>query len=606
MRLATITNWAYGATVALTLISGTTMLLAGTSEGREREAVAQRAALDQATAKIEEDVELLSGLARQFAISGQPADLIAYRREAGALKAVEERTGHIRDAGASRSELDQLHEILRWADALQGQQQQAIAARQRGDDAAALGIVFSSEYARELDRSVTAVRRFQDQLDQRTDGAVHAATERSTLWRTTSEVMLGITALLFLFVLYFIFRRRVLHPVVRLSDVVGRLATQDFAAEPPVYEHIDEIGDMAQALRVFRENGIERQRLERERDADRTMRDLLSRMTQRMQGCDTVADLKGVIGRFVPEVAPHLAGRLYLLDAERNVMGEACSWLDPQHSRPEFSPLSCWALRRGAPHRATGECIDVPCEHITGGSAEVLDTLCLPLMGQAGVLGLLYLERRDIAREGELSNMYVTLLAENVGLALDNLRLRDALRAMAMVDPLTKLANRRELDRELERQLGEAERAGTVMSCAMIDIDHFKRFNDDHGHDAGDAVLREVGAALRQSVRADSSVYRYGGEEFLVLFPGLNAEDALARAEEIRETIASLSLRFDGHEIGPINASIGVATAPLHCEWRKLAQTADAALLGAKRAGRNRVLAPVVRQSAHSPHQSAA
>lgn len=116
--------------------------------------------------------------------------------------------------------------------------------------------------------------------------------------------MLSLTGLLFLCVLFFVFKRRVLHPVIRLSDVIGRLAAQDYAVEPPEFDQIDEIGDMAPALRVFRENGIERQRLEKERDVDRLMRDLLSRMTQRMQGCEAMADLRTVIERFMPEIAP--------------------------------------------------------------------------------------------------------------------------------------------------------------------------------------------------------------------------------------------------------------------------------------------------------------
>ena len=93
-----------------------------------------------------------------------------------------------------------------------------------------------------------------------------------------------------------------------------------------IRDRVDEIGDMAQAIRIFRENGLERQRLESERDADRAMRDLLSRMTQRLQGCDTMDDLKDVVQRFVPEITPGLAGRLYLLDRQRNMVVEACGW----------------------------------------------------------------------------------------------------------------------------------------------------------------------------------------------------------------------------------------------------------------------------------------
>lgn len=597
MRLATITNWAYGVTVALTLASGFTMLAASSAQQDERAAVAQRHALDSATAVVEQDVLALSALARQFAINGHAADLTAYRKLAAELAPLEERTRHVRDAGAGADELRALQEAMGWADALQVQQGEAIAARQAGDMQKAVQILFSSEYERELDRSRAAVERFQYRLDQRTQAELAEAEKLSRRWRTVSEIMLAATGLLFLFVLYFVFRRRVLHPVVKLSDVIGRLAAQDYAAEPPRYEQIDEIGDMAQALRVFRENGLERQRLEQERDADRAVRDLLSRMTQRLQGCDNVAELKTVVGRFLPELAPQLAGRLYLTDGARDMLVEGCAWNGPVDSVAQFAPTECWALRRNAPHAPAGDAFDVPCEHLAGGA--VPDCLCLPLSGQHGTLGLLYLERRDekTGAGAGINAMYLPMVAENIALALDNLRLREALRALAMVDNLTSLPNRRQLDETVARELAEAQRSGSAICCAMIDIDHFKRFNDAHGHDAGDAVLRAVGEALKASVREDNLVFRYGGEEFLMLLPGMGADAAVERAEEIRLRIATLAVRHDGRDLGPITASVGVACAPLHTRWQDLVQTADAALLRAKQAGRNRVLTAVMRKT---------
>jgi diguanylate cyclase (GGDEF)-like protein len=595
MRLATITNWAYGATVVLTLASGTTMLLASSAQETERASVSRRYLLDQATATIEDDVLILSELARQYAINGDTSDLTAYQRERSALAAVESRTRHIRDAGARGDELRSLHEALAWADALQEQQGQAIAARRRGDADAAIRVLFAPEYERELDRSRAAVERFQYRLDQRTADDLRGAEKISRLWRTASEAMLAVTGLLFLCVLYFIFRRRVLHPVVKLSDVIGRLAAQDYEAEPPQYDQVDEIGDMAQALRIFRENGIERQRLERERDVDRAVRDLLSRMTQRMQGCDTIAGLREVVRRFAPEVAPQLAGRLYLLEAKRQMLVEGCSWSEPVHSAAEFSPPACWGLRRGAPHRPSGASFDVYCDHLN--TADAPDSLCLPLAGQHGTLGLLYFERRATSAAAELNDAYLEMLAENVGLALDNLRLRDALRLLAMTDPLTTLPNRRQLDEVLVRELTEAQCSGNTVSCAMIDIDHFKRFNDEHGHDAGDAVLRAVGRTLKEAVRDTNLVFRYGGEEFLMLLPGMQEHAAATRAEEIRARISSLRVQHEGRDLGPITASVGLACAPQHTEWQALVQTADAALLRAKQAGRNRVLTASARKN---------
>lgn len=369
------------------------------------------------------------------------------------------------------------------------------------------------------------------------------------------------------------------------------LAAQDYAAVPPEISQIDEIGDMAQAIRVFRENGIERQRLEKERSADLAARDLLSRMTQRMQGCDTILDLEEVVQRFVPEIAPRLAGRLYLFDPSRNAIAEACSWQGPRLSRSEFSPMACWALRRGLPHRPAGGQVDVPCDHLEHDGGSVSDTLCLPLTAQRETFGLLYFEpRADAVEQPETPEIYLRMLAENIGLALANLRLRDALREMAMADPLTGLANRRQLDAVLETQLAEADRLGHPINCLMLDIDHFKRFNDGFGHDAGDAVLREVGAVLGRSTREHGHAFRYGGEEFLLLLAGAGTEQAEARAEEIRARIAALKLVLEGVELGPVTASIGVSAAPEHCPLDRLVVTADAALLRTKATGRNRVV----------------
>ncbi|MEJ2408395.1 MAG: diguanylate cyclase [Novosphingobium sp.] len=590
MRLATITNWAYGATVALTLLSGTTMLLSSAAQDKERAAVERRFALDQATERLDEHVYALTDRARQYLNTGDATYQILYKREVAETDRLDKRLHRIGNAGANQQELALLREGLRWADTLRDDQAQALAAHESGDEARARQILFGAEYERELDRAASIVERFQDHLDQRTQLEIAEATRLARLWRSTSEAMLAVTGLLFLCVLYFVFKRRVLRPVVRLSDVVNRLAAQDFGVEPPSYDEIDEIGDMAQAIRVFRENGLERQRLESEQEADRTIRALLGRMTQRMQGCDTLETLKEVVLRFVPEIAPGLAGRLYVLDPATNLMTEGCHWLDPQHSRREFAPLACWALRRGMPHRPSGEHIDVPCEHIDTAGVPIPNTLCLPLIAHRKTLGLLYFEARAGSEQLTVPEVYLHILGENISLALANLRLRERLQDMAMADPLTGLSNRRHFNDQLEVTLAEAERHNRPVSFLMIDIDHFKRINDTFGHEAGDTVLREVGDALRQSTREETQVFRYGGEEFLVMLPGVGREQAMARAETIRARIAALHISHHGEDIGPVTASVGVATTPDHGPASTLLRTADAALYRAKALGRNRVV----------------
>lgn len=594
MRIATITNWAYGATVLLTMVSGTTLILASGAEERERAAVAQRATFHQATARLEEDLYRLTEQARLYSISGDPVHLIVYRREATDLSGIENRIRNLEDVGAQPSELDALKQALHWTSSLVDEQQAAIKAMQQGDDASARKIMFSAEYERELERVAHLVERFQYTLDQRTEALVAEATNASRLLRSVSEVMLAITALLFLFVLYFILKRRILRPVVRLSDVVTRLAAQDYAAEPPLYTQVDEIGDMAQAIRVFRENGLERQRLEQQRDADQAMRDLLSRMTQRLQGCDSAADLAQVVQLFAPEIVPGFAGRLYVHDEQCGHVVELSNWLSPRYSHPEFAPSACWALRRGQMHRPRGKVIDIACEHLDGSSDQ--NPICIPLIVQGETIGLLYLEQSADGDEPlPLVDVYVELLAENIGLALANQRLRDALRKMALTDPLTGLPNRHELETVLKMQLAQAERTNMPVSCLMLDVDHFKRFNDTHGHDAGDAVLRAVGSLLANAVRENGIAFRYGGEEFLLLMPGLDIERAHERAERIRQDILALEVDHHGARLGPISASFGLSTFPDHGRASALVATADAALLRAKEQGRNRVVVAALR-----------
>ena len=598
MRLATITNWAYGLTVALTLASGTTMLLASGAQDAERSAVDQRYQLDQATSTLDTDLLTLTEHARTFVITGDATHLALYGREAHALGSVEARLANVRDIGATPDELLSLKQAIQWVDALRDEQREALDARRGGDALRANAIMFGPEYEREIDRVTGLVERFQYRLDQRTTNEVKSAGATARLWKAVSETMLGATALLFVCVLFFVFRQRVLRPVVRLSDVVTRLAAHDYAVEAPNIDHIDEIGDMAHAVRVFRENGLVRQKLEAERDADRSMRDLLARMTQRMHGCETLRDFEDIIKRFVPEIAPALAGRLYLFEAEGNALVEMCNWSAPVHSRTRFSPLSCWALRRGTPHQPAGSDIDVPCDHLDLRGAPLIDSICMPLSAHREAIGLLYFEPRAGADHCSVTpDNVLQMLAENIALSIANLRLRERLSDLAMADSLTGLANRRQLDKVLEMQLADAERLSQPLTCLMIDVDHFKRFNDEYGHDAGDAVLRAVGEVLRSLTRENSFAFRYGGEEFTLLMPGLDSRHARARAEEIRARIEELSVEHEGRSLGAVTASIGLACAPDHCPPARIVQAADAALLRAKTAGRNRVEMAVRRES---------
>jgi diguanylate cyclase (GGDEF)-like protein len=125
----------------------------------------------------------------------------------------------------------------------------------------------------------------------------------------------------------------------------------------------------------------------------------------------------------------------------------------------------------------------------------------------------------------------------------------------------------------------------------LIDLDHFKRFNDTHGHDAGDQLLRELGALLLQQFRGEDIACRYGGEEFTVILPGASPEDTRRRAEQLREAVKAIRVEHEGHRLEPVTASIGVAVFPHHGgSAEAVLAAADAALYRAKAAGRDCVV----------------
>ena len=159
-------------------------------------------------------------------------------------------------------------------------------------------------------------------------------------------------------------------------------------------------------------------------------------------------------------------------------------------------------------------------------------------------------------------------------------------------DPLTGLYNRRYLEDVLERETRRAVRAEHGLGVIMLDLDHFKRFNDTYGHDTGDAVLRETAALFLKSVRAEDIVCRYGGEEFVIILPMAGFNTAYARAERIREKVHELNLLCRGEAVGKITVSAGVAGLPEHgLVPKELLKAADAALYRAKAEGRDRVVA---------------
>ena len=586
MRIATITNVAYVATVILTLASGVALFMASSADRVERKAVEQRYVLDKITQELETEAFLLSELARSIVINPNADEIQQLKEGFIQERALEKQLAALRDEGASPDELLLLRDGMVVIKALQDEQQAALAAVERGSPAEGMKIVFSADYTQQLGQAQYLFERFRQMLDQRAEVAIGEATKNSQWLRSLSEIMVALTALLFLFVLGFIIKHRILRPVVTLSDVVHRLASQDYDVEAPVLAQVDEIGDMAQAIRIFRENGLVRQRLERERDADWVTRNLLARMTQRLQGCDTRDSILKVIALFVPQIIPDMGGRLYMLDQRANRMVCMTSWLSPSGDDTPFTPDHCWALKRGQLHSTAKDAVDVPCEHISPDIAG--KAICVPLIAQNNIIGLMTFEDREPEKEPPFT--YLELIAETLALSLANQKLRDTLTERAMYDSLTGLYNRYHLEETLRTLLGRAEAKKSVLSCLMIDIDYFKRLNDTYGHEAGDQVLRETARVIQHALNEHGMAFRYGGEEFLVILPEMNETQAQSVASKILQAVLSQPMLYESQDIGPVSVSIGVATWPVHARADNLIRTADLALYLAKERGRGQIV----------------
>ncbi|HKG11925.1 MAG TPA: sensor domain-containing diguanylate cyclase [Pyrinomonadaceae bacterium] len=200
-----------------------------------------------------------------------------------------------------------------------------------------------------------------------------------------------------------------------------------------------------------------------------------------------------------------------------------------------------------------------------------------------GVLMVTSDEPERVWQDNEV--MLMMTVADQVAVAVNHARLFQQMQREALTDGLTGCFNRRFFEIQLERDLHLATRMRQPVSLILIDIDHFKRVNDTHGHDAGDAALRLLASELREEVRGVDTAARYGGEEFAIILPQAGPEGALAVAERLRTRIE----RTEVPGVGTITASLGIATFPLHASSRELLVTAaDRALYQAKRTGRNR------------------
>jgi len=231
--------------------------------------------------------------------------------------------------------------------------------------------------------------------------------------------------------------------------------------------------------------------------------------------------------------------------------------------------------------------------------------LCVPMVHQDAVLGVLNLERPAVNAFSNEEMDLVQAVADQAAVAVQNARLHAQTVALSITDPLTGTPNRRHLFQRMEVEVARAHRFGTQLSVLMVDIDHFKKLNDANGHRAGDEVLQRVASLIRGNIRKVDLVARYGGEEFMVLLPQVTKDEASHVAEKLRRLVAEAPDEYGpGQPAGHVSISVGVANLPVDAsEQEALVDCADSALYAAKRAGRDKAIAYAAGMELHPGRQ---
>ena len=208
--------------------------------------------------------------------------------------------------------------------------------------------------------------------------------------------------------------------------------------------------------------------------------------------------------------------------------------------------------------------------------------VCIPILAHGETVGLMTLTRKAATSQEafETQRRIAQTCAEQVSLAIANVRMRDELHHQAVRDPLTGLFNRRHMLDALRRMIDQRHPGGVAL--VSIDVDHFKRFNDNHGHDAGDMVLRAVAEVLARHAGEEGIACRTGGEELMIVLPGLGVGRRAAR-REVRRDVAALAVRYGDSILPRVTISIGVAAHPEHGTMpQEVIRAADDALYAAK------------------------
>lgn len=392
------------------------------------------------------------------------------------------------------------------------------------------------------------------------------------------------------------FTVRIRHPKLGIRQIevgCGVVVDIDHRVERLVGVHLD-VTDRQQVTEALRQSNSELARgLSRLARQNRQIK-ALGWLGEALQNCVVMDEICAPICSFMPVLFDGYSGCIYLRHASGNHLDAVADFGALTGSARVFPPSDCLAIRRGEFHWADAR-DGLRCRHLPNPERLGI-TLCVPLIAQGETLGMLFMQPSaadapapDPEARQEIERM-AAMTADRIGIAIANIQLGIKLKNQSIRDPLTGQFNRRYLEETLEREISRALREQASLAVLMIDVDHFKIFNDTYGHDIGDRVLHLIGVTLAQFCRTGDVVCRFGGEEFVVMMPTTRLAQAAAKAQELCEAVRRIDykLRIASH---PVTISVGVATFPADAPTRDgLLKAADQALYAAKKAGRDRVV----------------
>lgn len=306
-----------------------------------------------------------------------------------------------------------------------------------------------------------------------------------------------------------------------------------------------------------------------------------------------------IVSKFMNRLVPDSAGELYLYSNSRDVLDGACEWGQERQINDFIAPDSCWSLRRGRAYDFSKDTLSFLCDHKADGAAPAR-YICIPVIAHGDTVGLLHIDFPPKLSHADVKTFsrFASRAAEHIFMAIANVKLRDELHDQSVRDPLTGLCNRRYFMDALRREATKADRGGQGFGLISFDADKFKVFNDNHGHESGDMVLRALADCMHACLPDKAVHARVGGEEFAVLVPDCGLDQALIAAETLREAVAKTDVRTAFGLLPKVTISAGVVaycgdgTSP-----SALIKQADEALYAAKHNGRNRVEAAAVAAS---------